>query len=67
MLQFSDDGGHTWSNEEWVSAGVQGAYAWRARWLRVGRTRDRVWRVVMSDPVAWHLLNAYVTAEKGTS
>lgn len=65
MLQYSDDGGHTWSSEQWVSAGRLGAYAWRARWLRVGRTRDRVWRITVSDPVPWRLLDAYVGATGG--
>lgn len=67
MLQYSDDGGHTWSNELWVSAGVRGAYAWRAIWRRLGRSRDRVWRVTMSDPVPWRLLDAYVSVDKGVS
>ena len=65
MLCYSDDGGHTWSDEQWVSAGEKGAYAWRAIWRRLGRSRDRVWRVVVSDPVPWRLLDAYVLAEKG--
>ena len=67
MLQYSDDGGHTWSEEMWVSAGVEGAYAWRAIWRRLGRTRDRVWRVDMSDPVPWRILGAFVTVGKGTN
>lgn len=67
MLQWSDDGGHTWSEEHWYSAGLQGAYRWRALWRRLGKSRDRVWRVTMSDPVPWRLLDAYVNVEKGTS
>ena len=67
MLQWSDDGGHTWGPEQWVSAGVQGQYEWRAIWRRLGRSRDRVWRVAMTDPVAWRLLTAYVDVQKGVS
>ena len=67
MLQWSDDGGHTWSNEEWVTAGRLGQYKHRAIWRRLGRSRTRTWRVVMSEPVPWRLLDAYVDVEKGIS
>ena len=67
VLQYSNDSGHTWSQELRVSAGVQGQYAWRAIWRRLGKSRKRTWRVVMTDPVRWHLLSAFVGMEKGTS
>ena len=67
MLQYSNDGGHTWSDEMWVSAGLQGQYAYRALWRRLGKSRDRVWRVVMDAPIPWHLLDAYVRVNKGIS
>jgi hypothetical protein len=67
MLQWSKDHGHTWSNEVWVSAGKHWEYRWRAIWRRLGRSRDLVFRVVVSDPVKWALLNAYLDVEKGTS
>jgi hypothetical protein len=68
ILQWSDDGGHTWSNEHLLSAGKQGEYSRRAILKQpLGRSRDRVFKVAMSDPVKWALLNAYFGAEKGTS
>jgi hypothetical protein len=68
ILQWSDDGGHTWSNEHFLSAGKQGEYSRRAMLKQpLGRSRDRVFKVAMSDPVKWALLNAYFGAEKGTS
>jgi hypothetical protein len=67
MLQWSNDGGHTWSEELWVPAGRLGQYKWRAIWRRLGRARTRTWRVVVSDPVAWRFLDAYVLAQKGTA
>jgi hypothetical protein len=68
ILQWSDDGGHTWSNEHLLSAGKQGEYGKRAILKQpLGRSRDRVFKVAMSDPVKWALLNAYFGAEKGTS
>lgn len=54
MLRWSDDGGHTWSNEHWVSIGKIGQYHRRAIWRRLGMTqkiRDRVYEVSMTDPV----------------
>jgi hypothetical protein len=57
MLRWSDDGGSTWSNEHWSSIGVQGAYKNRAIWRRLGQSRDRIFEVVVTDPI-----NAVITA-----
>jgi hypothetical protein len=51
FLQWSDDGGYTWSSEHWASPGRQGRYANRMRWNRLGCSRDRVFRLTISDPV----------------
>jgi hypothetical protein len=67
MLQWSDNGGHTWSNEHWVSAGRIGAYTRRAIWRRLGYGRDRVFRVTVSDPCRWRLLDTYLKVDPGTS
>jgi len=61
MLRFSDDGGHTWSNEKWVSMGAIGGYATRAIWRRLGMTnklRDRVYEVSGTDPVKLIIVGA---------
>jgi len=67
MLRWSDDGGHTWSNEHWVSAGKVGEYRKRAIWRRLGQGRDRVFEVTVSDPVAWNLVQAWLDASAGTA
>ena len=67
MLQWSDDGGKTWSSEHWMSAGRQGRYAFRAIWRRLGRARTRTWRVTFSDPTPTRWIDAFVQASKGTS
>lgn len=67
MLRWSDDDGETWSNEHWVSAGRIGEYDARAEWRRLGRGRDRVFEVVVSDPVAWNFVAAYLGIDEGTS
>ena len=61
MLRWSDDGGHTWSNEHWSSMGKIGAYYQRVFWRRLGMTlklRDRVYEVSGTDPVKIAILGA---------
>jgi len=65
MLRWSDDGGETWSDEHWTSAGRMGEYQTRAVWMRLGRSRDRVYETTVTSPVAWSLLSAVLSLEKG--
>jgi hypothetical protein len=61
MLRWSDDGGHTWSNEHWASMGKLGAYATRTLWRRLGMTvklRDRVYEISGTDPVKISIMAA---------
>ena len=61
MLRWSDDGGHTWSNEHWSSMGKIGAYYKRVFWRRLGMTtklRDRVYEVSGTDPVKVAIMGA---------
>lgn len=51
MLQWSDDGGFAWSNELWSDIGAIGERQARVRWRRLGKSRDRVFRVIISDPI----------------
>lgn len=51
MLRWSNDGGSTWSNEHWVSIGRIGKYKNRAIWRRLGMARDRVFELVVTDPI----------------
>lgn len=61
MLRWSDDGGHTWSNEHWKFMGRIGQYGYRTIWRRLGMTmkiRDRVYEVSGSDPVKIAIVGA---------
>jgi len=61
MLRWSDDGGHTWSNEHWRSMGLIGQTGYRTIWRRLGMTtklRDRVYEVSGTDPVKIAVLGA---------
>lgn len=51
MLQVSRDNGRTWGNEMWASVGALGKYLTRVWWTRLGRSRDWLFRIKMSDPV----------------
>lgn len=62
VLSWSDDGGHTWSNELQASLGAIGQYSNRVIWRRLGAGRDRVFRVATSEPVAVTWLGAEVDA-----
>lgn len=71
MLDWSDDGGNTWSDEAWTSAGGQaggiGEYNTRVRWRRLGKSRDRIFRFSITDPVNVKLIDAYVKIRPGRS
>lgn len=65
MLRWSDDGGFTWSNENWVTIGKQGQYFTRAMWRRLGFARDRIFEVVVTDPIKAVIVSANLKAEAG--
>jgi hypothetical protein len=65
MLRWSNDGGSTWSNEHWVSIGKTGQYQNRAMWRRLGWSRDRIFEVVVSDPINAVIVSANLKASAG--
>lgn len=71
MLTFSNDGGYTWSSESWQSAGTStgliGEFTKRVIWNRLGRARDRVFKIKITDPVPVVLLSADLDMEVGNS
>lgn len=65
MLRWSDDGGHTWSNEHWAGTGAYGDYKKRVYWRRLGMTvklRDRVYEISGTDPVKVMIMGAELSA-----
>jgi hypothetical protein len=67
MLKWSDDGGFTWSSEQWVTIGAAGETRNRAIWYLLGEARDRIWEVAISDPVPRDVIGAtcYMEAASG--
>ena len=64
-LDWSNDAGHTWSNSYAVSAGATGEFRKRCMWRRLGRARDRIYRITCTDAIPWRIVDAYLKAEPG--
>ena len=62
-LDWSDDGGHTWSMKRELSMGAMGVRYGQIAATRLGQSRDRVFRLSGSDPVKTVILGAYVEAQ----
>ena len=64
LLDWSDDGGHTWENTIHLDGPGIGEYRKRVLYHHMGMARDRVFRVRVSDPIKWVIKEAYVTVEQ---
>lgn len=64
-MQYSDDGGHNWSNWDEQSIGLTGQYRNRAVFTRLGSCRNRVFRVRVSSARKRDLMGA-VAVVQGT-
>lgn len=64
MLDWSDDGGHTWSNIRYLSIGGIGQYKNRCIAHHLGSSIDRIFRIRVSDPVNFTLIDGYVYGEE---
>lgn len=59
MLDWSDDEGRTYKPDQiWQSIGPIGTYQKRLKWTRLGSSRDRRFRITISDPVVRNLVAA---------
>ena len=67
MLRWSDDGGSTYSEEHWVSMGAEGQYNNRAIWRRLGTARDRIFEVVVTDPINCTMISANLKLSAGAN
>ena len=66
-LQLSNDGGMKWGKEIYASLGPVGAYKQRVKFRRGGRARDRIARLIITDPIQRVLVGAYYDATEGTA
>ena len=60
MLRWSDNRGKTWSNQHIANCGFAGQFNTRVIFRRLGRSRYRVYELVVTDPIKWTLLDAYL-------
>jgi hypothetical protein len=65
MLRWSNDGGSTWSNEHWSGIGKVGKYQNRIIWRRLGQARDRIYEVVVTDPIKAVIISANLKSSVG--
>lgn len=65
MLSFSDDGGRTFSEEEWGQIGKIGEYKTKVEWFALGTFESRIMRVRISDPVYCSIHSAAADIEIG--
>jgi hypothetical protein len=66
-MRYSNDGGHTWSNNRMKSLISAGHYRSMMRWRGLGRARDRVYELSGSVPMPHALQGAYLDAIQGSS
>ncbi len=57
-LSWAVDGGHVFGNEYPAPMGKVGEYGTRLVWRKLGYAPDRVWRLLISDPVKRVILGA---------
>lgn len=70
LLRWSDDGGHTWSNQHSANMGAIGEYGKRMFWRRLGMTvklRDRVYEISGTDPVKIAIMGANLILDQTNS
>jgi hypothetical protein len=65
ILRWSDDGGESWSNEKEGDLGAIGRRLTRAKWNRLGRSRDRVFKIRITDPVPVTIMGANLEFSQG--
>jgi hypothetical protein len=65
-LFFSDDSGATWSDAIQRSTGKVGERFARVTWRRLGRARDRVWKLRFSDVARFDIVNVQIESRPGT-
>lgn len=67
VLQISNDGGQTFGDPIYTELGAIGQYYARARWQQLGYSRDRVFRVSITDPIVAHMISAQLDVEVGST
>lgn len=67
LLDISNDGGFTWSFQRQATIGAVGNYRTRVIFWRLGQSRNRVFRLTISDPVDVQIFGASARERVGAS
>lgn len=67
ILRWSNDGGFTFGNDHTLKIGKAGQYTRRAMKRRLGWGRDRVFEIVVTDPVYRVVVSANLNASAGAN
>lgn len=65
LYRYSDDGGKTWGGFREASAGKQGDYKTHIDFLMNGSANDRVDEIIVSDPIPWRVMDAFLLGMGG--
>ena len=63
ILSISNDGGFTWGKDLVATPGKTGERLSRVHWHKLGYSRDRVFRITVTDPVKWVIIGATLRTE----
>ena len=66
-LDYSNDRGHSFINPYAVSMGAAGSYRWRSVFRRLGKARDRVYRVSIQSQEQTALIDTFLEMTPGTA
>jgi hypothetical protein len=66
ILDWSDDGGHNFGLPHSTSTGAAGAFQTRVLWRRLGKSRDRIFRVRYISKGKTAFINAYLESTAGS-
>jgi hypothetical protein len=61
MLQISRDGGHTFGNERWAGAGKIGEFTKHARWRRLGKADDFVFKFRFTEAAKFAVVGSWLS------
>lgn len=65
MLSFSDDGGKTFTTENWAKTGRLGDFKYGVEYSCLGSFFQRIIRLRVSDPVYWNIISIATDVEIG--
>jgi hypothetical protein len=66
-MDWSDDRGHTFAHGRTANIGVNGEYTKRIVWRRLGKSRDRVYRVGVESKSKVALIDAFLEVTPGVA